>query len=100
MSTDNTINNNPPTSTSVQSNDTSNSKKSSESISISQPKSKDQLEPTAFTNETATYEKTSSVTQDKNIIDTKHETSQNKLTSLRSENDSNTLVEKVENNNK
>ena len=58
------------------------------------------LTPTALTNDNATHEKTSSVTQDKNIIDTKHETSQNKLTSLRSENDSNTLVEKVENNNK
>ena len=97
-STDNTINNNPPTSTLTQTNDTSNSKKSSEkSITISQPKSKDQLASTALTNDNTTHEKASSVTQDKNIIDTKHETSQNKLTSLRSENDSNTLVEKVKN---
>ena len=97
-STDNTINNNPPTSTSTQSNDTSNNKKSSEkSISISQPKSKDNA-PTALTEDNTTHEKASSVTQDKNIIDTKqHETSQNKLTNLRSENNSNTLVEKVQN---
>ena len=98
-STDNTINNNPPTSTSTQTNDTSNSKKSSEkSIIVSQPKSKDQLAPTALTEDNTTHEKASSVTQDKNIIDTKqHETSQNKLTNLRSENNSNTLVEKVQN---
>ena len=83
----------------TQSNDTSNSKKSSEkSITISQPKSKDQLAPTELINDNTTHEKTSSVTQDKNIIDTKqHETSQNKLTNLRSENNSNTLVEKVQN---
>ena len=97
-STDNTINNNPPTSTLTQTNDTSNNKKSSEkSITISQPKSKDQLAPTALTNDNTTHEKASSVTQNKNIIDTKHETSQNKLTNLRSENNSNTLVEKVQN---
>ena len=72
-STDNTINNNPPSTTSTQNNDTSNSKKSSEkSITISQPKSKDQLAPTALTNDNTTHEKASSVTQDKNIIDTKH----------------------------
>ncbi len=52
----------------------------------------------ALTNDTSTHEKASSVTQDKNIIDAKQpETSQSKLTSLRSENDSNTLVEKVKN---
>ena len=45
----------------------------------------------------STHEKASSVTQDKNIIDTKRETSQNKLTNLQSENNSNTLVEKVKN---
>ena len=71
-STDNTINNNPSSSTSTQSNDTSNSKKSSEkSISIGQPKSKDQLAPTGLTNDNTTREKASSVTQNKNIIDTK-----------------------------
>ena len=98
-STDNTINNNPPSTTLTQNNDTSNNKKSSEkSITISQPKSKDQLAPAGLTNDNTTHEKASSVTQDKNIIDTKqHETSQNKLTSLRSENYSNTLVEKVKN---
>ena len=99
IATDNTINDNPSSSTSTQSNDTSNSKKSSEkSITISQPKSKDQLAPTELINDNTTREKASSVTQDKNIIDTKqHETSQNKLTNLRSENNSNTLVEKVKN---
>ena len=45
----------------------------------------------------STHEKASSVTQDKNVIDTKRETSQNKLTNLQSENDSNILVEKVKN---
>ena len=71
--------------TSTQNNDTSNNKKSSEkSISISQPESKDQLTPTELTKDNTTNEKASSVTQDKNIIDAKHETSQNKLTSLRS----------------
>lgn len=95
-STDNTMNNIAPTFTSTQNNDTSNNKKSSEkSISIGQPKSEDQLAPRVLTNDNTTHEKASSVTLGKNIIDTKHETSQKKLTSLRSENDSNTLVEKV-----
>ena len=67
----------------------------SKSITVSQPESKDQLTPTESTKDT-TRDKASSVT-DKNIIDSKHEPSQNKLTSLRSENDSNTLVEKVKN---
>ena len=63
-STDNTINNNPPSTTSTQNNDTSNSKKSSEkSISVSQPKSKDQLAPTELTKDNTTHEKASSVTQ-------------------------------------
>ena len=97
-STDNKINNNPPPITTTQNNDSSNNKKSSEkSISGGQPKSKDQLAPTALTEGNTTHEKASSVTQDKNIIDTKHETSQNKLTGLRAENDSNTLVENVKN---
>ena len=97
-STDNTINNNPSPTTSTQNNDTSNNKKSSEkSISIGQPKSKDQPTSTALTKDNTTHEKVSSVTQDKNIINAKHETSQNKLTNLRSENESNTLVEKVKN---
>ncbi len=87
---------NPSSSTSTQSNDTSNNKKSSErSISVGQPKSKDQLAPTGLINDNTTHEKASSVTQDKNIIDTKHETSQDKLTGLRAENDSNTLIENV-----
>ena len=52
-STDTTINNNPSATTSTQANDTSNSNKSSErSISIGQAKSKDQLAPTALSNET------------------------------------------------
>ena len=56
-SKDNTINNNPPTSTSTQSNDTSNGKKSSEkSISISQPKSKDQPTPTELIKDNTTHE--------------------------------------------
>ena len=67
-------------------------------MTISQPKSKEQLASTGLINDNTTREKASSVTQDKNIIDMKqHETSQNKLTSLRSENNSNTLVEKVQN---
>ena len=82
IATDNTINNNPSSSTSTQNNDTSNNKKSTEnSISIGQPKSKDQLARMALTNDNTTHEKASSVTQDKIIVDTKHETSQNKLTS-------------------
>ena len=98
IATDNTINNNPSSSTSTQNNDTSNNNKRTEnSISIGQPKSKDQLARMALTNDNSTHEKASSVTQDKVIVDTKHETSQNKLTNLRSENNSNTLVENVQN---
>ena len=40
-------------------------------LSVSQPKSKDQLAPTGLINDNTTHEKASSVTQDKNIIDTK-----------------------------
>jgi hypothetical protein len=90
-STDNKINNNPPSTTSTQNNDTSNSKISSEkSMTISQPESKDQFNPTELTKDNTTHDKASSVIQDKNIIDAKHEPSQNKLTSLRSENKSDT----------
>ena len=51
-------------------------------MTISQPESKDQLAPTELTKDNTTNEKASSVTQDKNIIDAKHEASQNKLTIL------------------
>jgi hypothetical protein len=57
VSTDNTINNNPATSASTQSNDTSNSKKSSEkSIPISPPTSNDQRTSTTLTKDNTTHE--------------------------------------------
>lgn len=67
-STDNKVNENPDTSASTQTNDTSNSKKNSEkSISIGRPKSIDQPISRALTNDNTTNEKSSSVTEDKTI---------------------------------